>query len=472
KEIENVRLSWIRAVKSHNWSYIDRAMEGVYLFYNTYGWAIEGEAVFNVAVEAFQPLFAADSHLADAHKLTFARLLIRHNSFLINMYQKDRPRQQMELARPLIEALAPAHERARLIIHDSMIAPPDRHEALLDELVALCAELRKSGDEWTLSQALTHLSIHRDSLFEHRYAEEAGEIARRIGNRRVLVELLDAMGTKAQMLGDYPTAREKFLEGLAISRQVNYRWGLALSLDYAGYACRLMGDYDDARRLHEESLQVSREIDDRLGIAGSLDNLGLVSLDLGQYDQAAEYFRSGLAIREQVNDVYSIQVSVENLAFAHLGLGELEEASENFTRSLALAEEIGFHWGWIRTLGGMISLSTRRADIAAAVRLSRQLDEFIRETAVHLQSTSITLLLFVLSEIFLARGEPEKAIPLLQTTIRRRETWAGMRQKAERLLADARAAAGVGGLDSTSPDEPISTQACLDRIRAALDTLA
>lgn len=471
KEIENVRLSWIRAVGSQNWDYIDRAMEGVYLFYNTYGWAIEGEVAFNVAVEAFQPLVEADPNLPAERKHTFARLLIRHNSFLINMYQQERPRRQIELARSLFENQASAGERARLLIQESLVAREGQKEAILDELEAVCEELRRIGDEWTLSHALNHLGIHRYTLSDHRFIEEAYEIARRIGNHRVVVEALDTIGSIAQMSGDFATAKAKYLEGLSVSRQINYRWGLAISLDYAGYACRLMGEYDEAERLHHESLQISQEIDDRLGVAGSLDNLGLVHLDRSQYDQAAEFFRLGLEIREQIKDTYSIQVSLENLAFAHLGLGELDAAAEGFQRSLALAEAIEYQWGWIRSMSGVISVSTRRGEIEAAVRLYWQLFDYVRTKAVPLQPTSIPLLLIVLGEIFIARRKPEPTIRLLQMAVAQRETWAGLRQKAEEFLSDAHHLAGTERPETAEPHAQLPVQTCLEAISAALEML-
>jgi tetratricopeptide (TPR) repeat protein len=100
--------------------------------------------------------------------------------------------------------------------------------------------------------------------------------------------------------GEYPQARQRYEESLAIERELGNRAGIASSLHQLGVLHHLQGEYPQARQRYEESLAVERELGNRAGIASSLHQLGRLAEEAGEYAQAVGLVGQAFAILTEI----------------------------------------------------------------------------------------------------------------------------------------------------------------------------
>ena len=134
----------------------------------------------------------------------------------------------------------------------AMTRPPDdpRLPALLTEAVA---ELRRSGDTWSVVYALVPLGdvalLAGDVAGAVRVHEEGLGLARGIGDEHLVATLLDQLALDALLAGDAAAARGRLTESAAVHRRVRDQEGLAYCLDGLAALCLLQGDPGTAARL-------------------------------------------------------------------------------------------------------------------------------------------------------------------------------------------------------------------------------
>ena len=123
---------------------------------------------------------------------------------------------------------------------------------------------------------------------------------RELGHGWGIANSLDNLGHMALEQGDYPAARARFEETLAIMRGLGGRRRITNSLDNLGNVAFEQGDYLAAGALHEESLAIRRKLDDRMGIASSLEELAGVAASLGRSIRAARIWGAAKRLREEI----------------------------------------------------------------------------------------------------------------------------------------------------------------------------
>jgi tetratricopeptide (TPR) repeat protein len=96
-------------------------------------------------------------------------------------------------------------------------------------------------------------------------------------SKEVRANALIGAGVLARHQCDYPAARARYEESLAISQQLGNRRGIAASVNNLANVASEQGDFATAQKLYEESLAIKRELGDRWGISASLNNLGNLS---------------------------------------------------------------------------------------------------------------------------------------------------------------------------------------------------
>ena len=176
---------------------------------------------------------------------------------------------------------------------------------------------------------------------------------------RERANVLNAAGVLAFYQGDYPAARVRHEESLAIRRQLGDRRGVAESLSNLGTAARAQSDIVSARALHEESLAIRRELGSRGNIARSLNNLGNVALDQGDFPAARALYEESLAITRELGDRWSIANSLNNLGDVVYAQGDYSAAGALHQESLVMVRELG------DPKGIALSLQTLAAAVAA-----------------------------------------------------------------------------------------------------------
>jgi non-specific serine/threonine protein kinase len=157
---------------------------------------------------------------------------------------------------------------------------------------------------------------------------------------------LAGLGYMSFVLSDYPTARARLEESVAVSREVADDRALAYAQHGLGGPLHVQGDYAAVHALAAESLARFRALDDRWGIVAASCSLGLAELDLGaDPSRARALLEESLAGANALGESWCI-------ARASLCLGEVARGEGDYELAAALYEQA-------LTLSGRLSRSPR-----------------------------------------------------------------------------------------------------------------
>ncbi|HEX9301572.1 MAG TPA: tetratricopeptide repeat protein [Casimicrobiaceae bacterium] len=154
-------------------------------------------------------------------------------------------------------------------------------------------------------------------------------------------KVLNGAGLLAYHQIDYPAARARHEESLAIRRQSGDQRGVAVSLNNLGIVALDQGDLASARAMHEESLAIARELGNRNGIARSLGNLGMVASAQGDFEGARALFEECLAMLRELGDRGGIAIGLHSLGGVAFEQADFDAARAYYDESLKILAELG-----------------------------------------------------------------------------------------------------------------------------------
>ena len=207
-----------------------------------------------------------------------------------------------------------------------------------------------------------------------RWTEEALSRAGEVRSPARARALLGA-GRLAFLQCDYPAAQQLLEQSSDLARELGEQRVLAATLQFAGSLARERGDYERAVTLHGESLELWRGLGDRRGVARSLNYLAFVSWLRGDLAAAALNGAETFARFESLEDREGMAWSLLNEAAAAYYGGDLVRARTSAREALGLAGDAAFKEGtaWALNLLGLVALREKRRDQAAAL-LRRSLE--------------------------------------------------------------------------------------------------
>lgn len=181
-----------------------------------------------------------------------------------------------------------------------------------------------------------HLFAFRRGQPSRRYAQEALDLARELGDVRGESDGLTGLARAALRDGDYEEVARLASEGVSTAREAGDIGAEGAPLHLQAVGLRMSGDYERAREAYLESLALADRLGDEQRKQMEFHNLGWVELHRGEIDAAARMFaerdaRSGM-------DAYAdAWQDLNSAALAH-ARGEPDEAARLFasgTRSLS-----------------------------------------------------------------------------------------------------------------------------------------
>ena len=225
------------------------------------------------------------------------------------------------------------------------------------ELDALRAELLHGAGMLTLNQG--------DYGQARAFLDEGLTIARRLGDRTLLILTLATLGFVTRVQCEYATARSVLEEGVALARVAGDTFHTAMAMHHLGLVA-LEADHDlvTAWSLNEEALAL-------YGQLGNLRMLGVVRLAMGRIARARGDVAEARAqvieamnLHHQVGDVGILPFMLDVLAAIDADAGRIERAVTLAGAASALGEAMGIriwpvvlreHDAWLasarRTLG-------------------------------------------------------------------------------------------------------------------------
>jgi non-specific serine/threonine protein kinase len=217
------------------------------------------------------------------------------------------------------------------------------------------------------------------------FAEGRGWCAELLGKpgaeqrTRARAYALNAAGVLAYFQGDYPAARVRVEESLAIMRDLGYREGIANTLCNLGMVASRQGDSPAARALYEDSLAIYRELGDEWGTAGLLMNLGTVAIEQSDYPVGRALLEETLSIYRKIGDQWYIATSLANLGESIFLQGDYPAARALYEESLAIYRELGNRWCIARVLTNIGEVACEQGDFASAKGMHHESLQIKRE---------------------------------------------------------------------------------------------
>jgi tetratricopeptide (TPR) repeat protein len=241
-------------------------------------------------------------------------------------------------------------------------------------------------------------------------AEQAGELARAVGDERVLAGAEMRRGTVFVILGQMDEALHVLEQSVQLAEAVGDLETLGIALNNLGNTYLKAGELQKARAALERGLELLR----RTGSAGNIGfqmlSLGEVLTYAGEWEQAAAWVERG---GETISSVgASWFAAYIPLYRGHLALrqGRWEEAHSNLQEVLTLAQPIGdtqalhsAHW-----LLAELELLERRAEQAQA-----RLEPLVAEDSPFLVALCATL-----AWAYLELGEMDRAAETVDRALR------------------------------------------------------
>jgi tetratricopeptide (TPR) repeat protein len=231
-------------------------------------------------------------------------------------------------------------------------------EKAMADLEAALQWARSLGDgveEWEVLTGLGLLWSARDYSQAERYLHSALELARSIGDQRLVAHSLNRVGNWLMNVGDPPGALVRHEEALSTFRSLEDLPGTAETLDLLGMTSYQLVRWNDQVAYYQRAITLFRELDQRQGLVSSLSMLAMSSCN---YEWAVpivqqEDFDAAVAAGEE-----ALQTSRDigwraGEAFACYALGMALGAGSDYGRavslagaSLSIAEEIE-HTQWV-----------------------------------------------------------------------------------------------------------------------------
>ena len=216
---------------------------------------------------------------------------------------------------------------------------------------------KELGDKRILANSLNNLGTiaRSQSNYEsaREYHEQTLEIAKELGDKRILANSLNNIGTVAGTQGDYESARQFFEQSLEIVEEFENRPKIANGLNNLGHVSQSQGDHESAREYYERSLEIAEELGERQILANSLNNLGTVAGTQGDYESARQFFERSLEIAKELGNRQILANSLNNLGNVTKSQDDYESAREYYERSLEIAKELGDKQGVADSLNNL-----------------------------------------------------------------------------------------------------------------------
>jgi len=297
QEVENIRAAWRRALMVGDVDLIERATEGLFLFYEMRSWFSEGAEFFAEAAACLSELHAASA--TQQTRRVWGKVLGRQGWCTFQVGRQAVGRALLEQSLAILRALEAPSE---LVFPLNYLASGAYYSGDYEQANQLAEEaLRVSlacRDQHGVAVAQTVLGqiaylVGRYEDARH-YSRDSLAIERELGNRWGLVFTLVSLGRVDQALGAYEDAQRSFQEGLAIRLAFGDTRGTALCLNYLGDTAHALADFGEARRCYQESLALFKEIGNQAGAATSLTKLGYNALALHELESARAYFYDAL----------------------------------------------------------------------------------------------------------------------------------------------------------------------------------
>ena len=257
--------------------------------------------------------------------------------------------------------------------------------ASLDELEAVVDEVRPTGDEFRLCEALIacgHARLFRgEPLAARGYLEEIVAVAGRQRDDKMVANALVGLGSASLGLGDYEAAEHALHQGVEMAAACGQLHIHAMGMTWLAELTRLTGDQGRAHEQFSECLRVARPLGAPYPLAFSLLGLGRVVLDDGDVDAALPLLEEAVVVAGAGRLFHLVAAAQVSLGEAAVAAGDVTLAAGRFDEVLATAGKCGDRASAASATYHLAQLARGRDDLGQAATLHHEALRERHETA-------------------------------------------------------------------------------------------
>jgi predicted ATPase/class 3 adenylate cyclase len=237
--------------------------------------------------------------------------------------------------------------RVQLLLGLAQIAQPHTRwpdvESALDEGIPLARSL--GNKRWLAELLGAHgfsRAPHDDYAGARASYEEAIELSLELDDPEMIGRMRSGLAEAALLYGDLAVARERFEEAIPTLRSARNPSGLARALMEAGRVARLQGDFAAARTELEEALTLATDMGYEWVRCVAMGNLGYVGMYEDRLADARRLMDESLAVARRLGDQISVSFGTFPLGYLAEVTGDDASARLLYDESLATARTVGF----------------------------------------------------------------------------------------------------------------------------------
>ena len=322
-EIDNARAAWDWAVAQRDLTVIDRAIQGLGLYYQRRVRRQEGNTACQVAIDGLEAYLASEPPDRNENMRVLSKVLNWHSRFL----------------------------------------PPEPARAAAQRSLALLEEPNLVGQDMRAEQAaalrqLGHLMMRSDRAEAEQCYRQSLSLYEDLGVAWEQAQILGDLGWCAWHVSQFDKARVYQEESLTLAQSLGDLRTISNAIMGLSGVAIAFGKFQEAARLSEECLALRREQDDLLEIAGALYSLAMKNIMLAKLPEAISLLHQCIKIKcGHFNLLGGLDQSV--LGYAEMFAGNYQQATENAKSALEIMQKQNNRRGsaWTQYVLGMIRLA-------------------------------------------------------------------------------------------------------------------
>ena len=186
-------------------------------------------------------------------------------------------------------------------------------------------------------------------------------------SQALTVDCLNLAGWVHSELDEIAVARRTFEEGLALARELGHRGRLLDLLGNLANTLLSLGEPDAARALFKEKLDLDPERQDWRTF-GALGGLAVAEAQRGGEEEARRHVTELVGIARRTGDRWVISSMLYWAAEVYTIIGNLDDAADAWTELLELALQRSDRSGVVEGLDALAGIAEQRGDLERAVR--------------------------------------------------------------------------------------------------------
>ena len=257
-----------------------------------------------------------------------------------------------------------------------------RNEEAVGLLVSALRRPEAAADPTLFAEALVaaaRVTVHTDLAASLRLAEQAGEVAGRLGDDRLLVMSRAHLARAYSWAGEPERARTLAQEAVGRARQLDDDVLLGTCLMAQAHAVGAAA----SGPLYAEALACT-ERSGHVRLRRTLhNNAGIAALEMGDIPAARAHLEAAIRAAAAIGDLHPIPS--ENLGWVLRAEHDLERAQSRFGEALWTSRRIGSNRGMAGAIDGLASLATDLGDWHRAAVLHGAAQALLDQTGVQLE---------------------------------------------------------------------------------------